>query len=170
MHNTPQLNGIAERLNCTLLERIWAFAHMSGLPKMLWGEGLRHATWLKNRTATRALDGKTPFEALFGMPPDLSGLHLWGCPVWVHDATGLKLDVRARQGRWIRLDIDMRAHRIYWPGSGNVSIERNIYFGLSAQLEGEKIHLPSANSESTAAPPIPSTPEPAVLPEPPTTP
>ena len=47
-HNTPQLNGIAEHLNCTLLERIRAFTHLSGLPKLLWGEALRHATWLKN--------------------------------------------------------------------------------------------------------------------------
>jgi transposase InsO family protein len=68
--NTPQLNGIAECLNRTLLERIHALTHASGLPKSLWGEALRHAAWLKNRTATRALDGKTPFEALYGRPPD----------------------------------------------------------------------------------------------------
>ncbi len=98
VHDTPQLNGMAEWLNCTLLERIHAFVHMSGLPKTLWGEGLRHATWLKNRTATCALDGKTPFEVLFGTPPNLSGLHLWGCPTWVHDAIGLKLDVQVQQG------------------------------------------------------------------------
>ena len=60
-HDTPQLNSVAERLNRTLLERIRAFTHTSGLPKMLWGEGLRHATWLKNWMATHALDGKTPF-------------------------------------------------------------------------------------------------------------
>jgi transposase InsO family protein len=34
-HNTPQLNGIMERLNCTLLEQICAFTHTSGLPKSL---------------------------------------------------------------------------------------------------------------------------------------
>jgi len=67
--------------------------HTSSLPKTLWGEGLRHATWLKNWTATCALDGKTPYEALFGAPPDLSELKLWGCPVWVYDTTGAKLDV-----------------------------------------------------------------------------
>jgi transposase InsO family protein len=75
-HDTPQLNGVAERLNRTLLERIRAFAHESSLPKNLWGETLRHATWLKNRTATHALDGKTPFAALYGRPPDLSGLRI----------------------------------------------------------------------------------------------
>jgi hypothetical protein len=40
-HDTPQLNGIAEHLNCTLLEWIHAFTHTSGLPKSLWGEALR---------------------------------------------------------------------------------------------------------------------------------
>ena len=39
-HNTPQLNGIAERLNRTLLERIRVFTHSSGLPKSLWGEAV----------------------------------------------------------------------------------------------------------------------------------
>ena len=40
--------------------------HMSGLPKSLWGEALRQAIWLKNQTATCSLDGKTPFEVLYG--------------------------------------------------------------------------------------------------------
>ena len=73
-HNTPQLNGVAECLNCTLLEWIQALIHKSGSPKTLWGEVLQHATWLKNRTAMCALDGKTPFEALHNHPPDLSDL------------------------------------------------------------------------------------------------
>jgi len=35
--NTPQLNGVVEHLNRTLLEWICAFAHESGLPKLLSG-------------------------------------------------------------------------------------------------------------------------------------
>jgi hypothetical protein len=169
-HDTPQLNGVMERLNRTLLERIWAFTHMSSLPKMLWGKGLRHATWLKNRTAMHALDGKMPYEALFGALPDLSELKLWGCPIWVHDATSAKLDVRARQARWIGLDVDAPAHCVYWPGSRNVSVERNIYFGASAQLEGERLHSPSTSGKLTAAPPTSPTPVPASMPEPPSMP
>jgi transposase InsO family protein len=71
-HDTPQLNGIAERLNRTLLEHIRALRHVTGLPKTLWGEALCHMTWLKNLMAMRALDNKTPFEALYGTTPDLS--------------------------------------------------------------------------------------------------
>jgi hypothetical protein len=112
-HDTPQLNGIAERLNQTLLEHVHALRHKAGLPKMLWGEALCHVTWLKNRMAMHVLDAKTPFEALFGTPPDLSVAHLWGCKVWVHDDTGSKLDARAREGWWLSFDLNSRAHRIY---------------------------------------------------------
>ena len=158
-HDTPQLNGVAERLNHTLLEQIRAFTHESGLPKMLWGEALRHAIWLKNRTATRALDGKTPFEALYGRPLDLSNLRLWGCPVWVHSADGSKLDVHARQAKWIGLDVDTRAHRVYWPGTSKVGVERNVYFGSSAPLKGEndEIIIPNVVSEQSANPHTPDT-------------
>lgn len=155
-HDTPQLNGIAERLNRTLLERIRAFTHTSGLPKSLWGEALRQATWLKNRTATRALDSKTPFEALYGRPPDLSALRTWGTPVLVHNSGGSKLNVRAREARWLGLDVDAKAHRVFWPGMGNVTVERNVYFGTSAPLEGEEEESPGAGSEQAADPPTPT--------------
>ena len=74
IHNTPQLNGIAECLNWMLLEWIRAFRHLMGLPSFLWGKALNHTTWLKNCTAMWTLDNKMPFEALFGSPPDLSRL------------------------------------------------------------------------------------------------
>ena len=92
-HDTPQLNGITERLKCTLLECIQAFMHSSQLPKSLWGKVLRHATWLKNWTAMCTLDGKMPFEVLYGQPPDLLALQTWGTTIWVHHVDRSKLDV-----------------------------------------------------------------------------
>jgi hypothetical protein len=122
----------------------------------LWGEALRQATWLKNRTATRALDGKTPFEALYGRPSDLSALHTWGTPVLVHNTSGSKLNVRAREARWLGLDVDVKAHRVYWPGMGNVTVERNVYFGTSAQLEREEEDSPGAGIKQAADPTTPT--------------
>ena len=52
-HDTPQHNGIAERLNRTILERVCALLHASGLPKYLWGEAAHHVIWLKNQTPTK---------------------------------------------------------------------------------------------------------------------
>jgi hypothetical protein len=76
-HNTLQLNGVAEHLNYTLLERIRTVTHESGLSKTLWGKPLWRATRLKNRTVTRTLDNEAPFEVLYGPALDLSVLRAW---------------------------------------------------------------------------------------------
>ncbi len=138
IHDSPALNGVAERLNRTLVERIRAFTHSSGMPRFLWGEALKHATWLKNRMATRALDNITPFQVLFGTPPDLSRLHGWGNTVWVHENTGNKLDARAKEGHWVGFDTESRGHHVYFKTSCSVHTERNVYFGTTPQLEGEQ--------------------------------
>ena len=52
IHDTPEHNCIAERLNCMLIKQVHAMMHTSSLPKSLWGEAVMHATWVKNRTLT----------------------------------------------------------------------------------------------------------------------
>src|SRR5277367_524644 len=135
VHDTPEYNGISERLNRTLLERTRALLHSSKLPKNLWGEAVNHAVWLKNRTPTRALpDGKTPYEMLYGRKPDLRNLEEWGSKVWVHTPAGSKLDGRSKVGRWVGFDELSNAHRIYWPEHRYISIERSVKFESSDVL------------------------------------
>ena len=50
-------------------------------------------------------------------------VHVWGCQVWVHSADGSKLDVRAREARWLGFDLDMHAHCIYRLSSGRVAVK-----------------------------------------------
>ncbi|KAI0323243.1 copia protein, partial [Cubamyces sp. BRFM 1775] len=87
----------------------------SGLPPSLWGEAVLHAVWLKNRAATKALNGQTPFEAVTGSPPDMRGVPIWGSQVWVHDTTGGKLGDRAKCGHWVGFDAQSQGSRVYWP-------------------------------------------------------
>ena len=159
-HDTPEYNGVTERLNRTLLEKARALLHAAGAPKFLWAEAIHHAVWLKNRTTTRALPkAKTPYEMMYGKKPDLSGLREWGTKVWVHDTSGSKLDGRAKIGRWVGYDEEsIGAHRIYWPEKKSISIERNVKFDdndvlmPSAQpLEGEKEIVKRQSTEENAA-------------------
>ena len=83
VHDTPAHNGVAERQNCTIVERIRALLHVSGLPKSLWGEAACHVIWLMNRTTTKAVSEMTPYEAAFGKKPDLQDVREWGEKVWV---------------------------------------------------------------------------------------
>lgn len=57
---TPQLNGKAERLNRTILEKLRALLFESNLDKNMWGEALLTATYLLNRTPTTVLE-VTPY-------------------------------------------------------------------------------------------------------------
>ena len=147
VHDTPEHNRVAERLNRTLLEKVRAILHGSGLPKFLWGEAVKHAIWLKNRSSTKVFEGKTPFEVYEGTKPNLSGLPEFGCKVWVHRPERSKLDGRAVEGRWVGYDENSSGHRIYSPEKRSVSIQRsvkfspdeaNIYLPRTDTLEGER--------------------------------
>ena len=159
VHDTPEHNGVAERLNRTLAECVQAMLHASSLPKSLWGEAMMHATWLKNRSSTCRLGNKTPYEVLYNKKPDLQKLPVWGCQVKVHDITGSKLDMRARDGHWVGFDLELDGHRIYCVDRRTVGIEQSVVFerrldvtistSVSAQPEGEKRNSPdSSNGKS----------------------
>ena len=84
--------------------------HASGLPKFLWGEAINHAVYLKNRTATKALNRKTPYEIFHGVKPNLKSLPEFGTQVWVHNPDGSKLDGRSIDGCWVGFDEDSSGH------------------------------------------------------------
>ena len=75
-----------------------------------------------------------------------------------------KLHLHVREAWWLGLDTDARAHQVYWPGPGNVTVKQNIYFGTTASLEGEDEEAPAANSEQTVTPGTPTSPPATDLP------
>jgi hypothetical protein len=74
MHNTPQHNGVAESLNCHLMECVHTFLIQVALPKSLWVEAAHFIIWLKNHTITHVLGDATPHECLTGRKPNLAEL------------------------------------------------------------------------------------------------
>ena len=153
-HDTPQHNGIAESLNRRILERVRALLHHSGLPKALWAEAVQNAVWLKNRTSTRALgNDTTPYEKLYGEKPDLSNVPVWGQSVWVHSATGSKLDARGLKARWVGFDISSpHAHRIYWENKHSVSVERDVKFDTPDHILYPEDYITPPQIQAPAAP------------------
>jgi hypothetical protein len=72
VHDTPEHNSVAEHLNWTLLEKIWAMLHESDLQKFLWAEAVAHAVYLRNRTWTHTIgETTTPFELLDQQKPNI---------------------------------------------------------------------------------------------------
>jgi hypothetical protein len=158
VHDTPQHAGVAERRNRTIMERVRALLHASGLPKNLWGEAARHVVWLLNRTTTKAVEGMTPYEAAFGKKPNLKGLREWGEKVYIRTEGGTKLGGRVKEGHWLGVDEESKGVRIYWPISKTVTVERNVYYDNSSagrfeeEQEAVEINKTDANSPQVTNP------------------
>jgi hypothetical protein len=155
VHDTPQHNGVAECLNRSIVERVRALLHTSGLPRFLWGEAARHVVWLMNRMSTKAVSGKTPYKAAFGKRPDLKHVREWGERVWVRIESGDKLGGRVSEGRWLGIDERSKGYRIYWPERQTVTVERNVHFNNSnssaPRLEGEDWQVTETVTDSPSS-------------------
>ncbi|GBE90151.1 hypothetical protein SCP_1801750 [Sparassis crispa] len=121
VHDTLQHNGLAEHINRTLLEHARAMLIALGLPKSLWGEAIMHATWLKNQTSTRALEGKTPYEVRYSKVPDLGNIHEFSAKVWVCIEDAGKLDSKAHEGRFIGHSEESKGYHVYWPDKHSIT-------------------------------------------------
>lgn len=96
---TPEQNGLAERMNRTIVERAKAMLFDAELPKIYWAEAVATATYLINRSPAAGLKGKTPEEAWTGQRPDLKHLRVFGCKAYIHVSKSqrLKWDPKAEE-------------------------------------------------------------------------
>jgi len=81
---TPQQNGVVERMNCTIMEKVRSMLSNSGLEKIFWAEAVRTACYLINRSPTTALDCGIPEEVWTSKNLDYSYLKIFGCEAFVH--------------------------------------------------------------------------------------
>ena len=81
---TPQQNGLAERFNVTILERVRCMLLSAKLPKIFWAEAIMTAVYLINKCPSTALNFKTPEEIWSGHPPSLKQLKVFGCVAYAH--------------------------------------------------------------------------------------
>jgi len=167
VHDSPQSNGIAERCNGVLLEHVRAMLADSGLPKFLWKEALKFAMWIRNRTSTHRLNGRTPYEAFYGVKPDIGDIHLWGSRIWVRDLSAGKLDPRGREGHFIGYDAESKGCRVYWPNSRLIGVERDLIFE-DRPVNDELVLLPEPSTAKNQRP-KPTATTPPEMPNPPDT-
>ena len=83
MAYSPQQNGVAERTNRTLLERIRAMLRVAGLEKFFWAEVVNTAYYVINQAPLTAIELKTPIEMWIRKKVDYSNLYLFGSPVYM---------------------------------------------------------------------------------------
>jgi len=113
--NTPQENGVAERLNRTVLEMVRTMMFDSKLPKIYWTFAVKYAQEILNRLPTRAVsENKTPHELFLQKKPSVAHIQIFGCRVYVHvpDEKRSKLDSKAVKGFFVGLSENKKGYVI----------------------------------------------------------
>ncbi|KAH9309219.1 hypothetical protein KI387_037130, partial [Taxus chinensis] len=81
---TSQENGVAERMNMTIMECDRSMRIHSRLPLHFWAKAVNIAVYLINHGPSSSLDGGIPEETWTGKEVDLSFLKVFGLEAFVH--------------------------------------------------------------------------------------
>ena len=81
--HTPQQNGRAEQLMCTLNEKSESMCHDACLPDSWWEFSFAHATHIYNRMPLHWHNWRTPYKLLNKEVLDISHLRVLGCATYV---------------------------------------------------------------------------------------
>ena len=129
--NTPQQNGLAERRNKQILEIVRASLFDMKIPRQYWGEAVRNAAYLMNRTTSRVIEFKTPLQLLHEQLDILMGSNLeprvFGCAAYVHSNTG-KLEPRAIRCMFLGYADFKKGYRCYDLKDRKMYITRDVNF------------------------------------------
>ena len=124
---TPQLNGVSERRNRTLLDMVRSMMGYTQLPAYLWGHALRTAAYLLNRVNTKAVKS-TPYELWHSRKPTFKHIRIWGCPAYVKRLMGDKLDARSDLCYFVGYPEDSFGYEFYYVSEAKVFVSRNATF------------------------------------------
>ncbi|GJX82607.1 putative reverse transcriptase domain-containing protein [Tanacetum coccineum] len=78
---TPQQNGVAKRINRTLIEAARTMLADSKLPTTFWAEAVNTACSVQNKVLVIKPQNKTPYELFLGRKPALSFMRPFGSPI-----------------------------------------------------------------------------------------
>jgi len=142
---TPQSNGVVERANRTIMERVRCMLDDAGRSKKYWAFAVSVAVYLKNRTPTRSVVGKTLYEAWHGRKPSLKHLRVFGCLAFVHvpKEKRKKLDYRATPGIFVGYSISTKQYFVYNPLAKTLHRSRDVVF-----RDGKRYTAPNAADEA----------------------
>ena len=129
--DTPAQNGAAEASGNAIVTKARCLRIDSGLPKELWPWLLEAAIYLLNRTPTKRLGFKTPFEMVTGVKPFIGHLHPIGCKAFAVNKDIKKrdkLEDRAHIGYNLGYAGSTNIFYVYIPKIRKVIRTRDVYF------------------------------------------
>ncbi|WVZ79227.1 hypothetical protein U9M48_026831 [Paspalum notatum var. saurae] len=134
---SPQQNGVVERRNQTVVGMARSMLKAKGMPAAFWGEAVSTAVYILNRSPTKSLEDKTPFEAWHERKPDVAHLCTFGCigHVKVTRPNLAKLEDRSKPMIFLGYKAGSKAYRLYDPVERRVHASRDVVFDEAASWD-----------------------------------
>lgn len=156
--NRPTSNGVAERYNRTILSKMRAQLHQSGLPLKFWAELAQYTCLQINHSPTVALEHKTPHDMMKSHltshlhPFSVGRLKPFGCLAYVHAKPTRKLQPTARRMIFLGLEPGSKASRLWDPSTRRVVISSDVRFDECTFPAKQLIFSPTENDIGQAFP------------------
>ena len=127
---TPQLNGVAERMNRTLIEKVRSMLSHACLSRRFWGEAMLSAVQVINLSPSSALNGETPEKVWSGRNKSYKHLKVIGCKAFVHIPSDerFKLDPKSKACIYLSSGEDKFGYKLFDPVNKKVLRSRDVVF------------------------------------------
>nr|GEZ51871.1 hypothetical protein [Tanacetum cinerariifolium] len=124
---TPQQNGVAERMNRTLIEAARTMLADAKLPVTFWAEAVNTACYVQNRVLVNKSQNKTPYELFNSRIPAIGFLRPFGYHVMILntlDHLG-KFDAKGDEGYFVGYSLSSKAFRVF--NKRTKKVEENLH-------------------------------------------
>ncbi|KAH9070516.1 hypothetical protein Ae201684P_002873 [Aphanomyces euteiches] len=154
---TPELNGLAERMNRTLVESARCMLEHAGLPREYWAEAITIAAHIRNRMLTHAIqDMKSPFKVVTGSKPKIEHFKVFGFEAFarVPKEKRKKFDAKTVRCRFLGYDLFNNGYRLEDLSTGRILINGKPNSMQSCSLGGHDVRFeqPEDNTDSRSLP------------------
>lgn len=125
---SPQQNGLAERMNRTIIEKVRCMLLESGLSKQFWAEAVLAAVNVINVIPT--VNEIAPNEMYNNKKCNMKLFRVFGCRamVWKPEQKRKKLDAKSFECIYLRYADDAKAYRLYDMNTKKIVISRDVIF------------------------------------------
>lgn len=143
---TPQMNGVAERINRTLLELTRSMLKSAHLPQKFWAEAVTTAAYIKNRVCHTAINDEFPLAIWMERTPSVRHLKVYGCLAYARlpEQRRKKLDDRAVRCVFVGYATQTRGYRLWCPEKGDVITTKHVKIAEDTVgyewIRGKNIH------------------------------
>uniref|UniRef100_T1IMU7 Integrase catalytic domain-containing protein n=1 Tax=Strigamia maritima TaxID=126957 RepID=T1IMU7_STRMM len=130
---SPQQNGVAERSNRKILDKLQTLLLDARLGQQLWAEAAATVAYTSNRSPMRRFSYQTPYERLTGEKPDVSNFQIFGSLAftWIPKLYRNKLNPRSQPVIFIGYPAQSAGWKFLNPKTQQILIARDVKFDES---------------------------------------